>query len=35
MCYGRCSDISETGLSVEVAHPIPLRSYVQFRIEKG
>lgn len=30
---GRCSDISETGLGVELDEPIPLRSYVQFRIK--
>ena len=30
---GRCIDISESGLQVECAQPIPLRTYVQFRAE--
>ena len=34
VAHGRCIDISETGLGVELDEPIPLRSYVQFRIEK-
>ena len=31
---GRCIDISERGLGVTLADAIPLRSYVQFRIDE-
>ncbi|MCP5113177.1 MAG: hypothetical protein GY953_20290 [bacterium] len=31
---GRCVDISERGLGVVLDDPLPIRSYVQFRVVK-
>lgn len=31
---GKCVDISERGLGILVEENVPLRSYVQFRVEK-
>jgi len=34
MCYGKCVDISEKGLRVQLDESIPVRSYVQFEIRE-
>lgn len=32
--HGRCTDISERGLGFLADEPMPIRSYVSFRVEK-
>ena len=29
---GRCVDISETGIGLQVSDPVPMRTYVSFRV---